>query len=384
MTTHDTVPAIAIIPGEARSLHRTTVHVPSPREDQVAISVIRVGVCGTDREIMQGDIGFAPDGSQELVIGHEVIGRVDAVGDAVTSFEPGDLVTVSVRRPDGCPACGAGEPDMCLWLDYTERGINGANGFMAERILEHEPFVVRIPDQLEAVGVLAEPLTVVEKAVRQAELIQQRLEYWDLKTSLVMGAGPIGILGTLLLRSKGVDVYTVARTPAPNPAAAIIEASGATYISTGSESVANLGKRLSGIDLIIESTGSSSVVFESMRVLGNNGVLVLLSLTGGHKMLEVPADEINTSLVVGNKVVVGSVNAGTVDFVNAVTRLATFESLWPGLAQRMITHRLTVNDDLSAIEQKTEGVIKMVIEFGSASGSASGSAPSSASSSDGG
>lgn len=369
MTSRDTVPAIAITPGQPNSLHRTTIEVPRPNQDQVAISVIRVGVCGTDREIMLGDIGFAPEGSPDLVIGHEVIGRVDAVGDTVTSLEPGDLVTVSVRRPDDCPACQAGEPDMCLWLNYRERGINGANGFMAERIIEHESFVIRIPEELEAIGVLIEPLTVVEKAVRQAELIQRRLTYWNLKTALVMGAGPIGILGTLLLRSKGVDVYTVARTPPPNSAAAIIEASGATYISVNEEPVADLAKRLDGIDLIIESTGASSVVFESMRILGNNGVLVLLSLTGGHKTLEVPADQINTSLVVGNKVVVGSVNAGTVDFVNAVERLGMFEELWPGLTTRMITHRLTVNDDLSAIEQKTDGVIKMVIEFSSASGS---------------
>jgi threonine dehydrogenase-like Zn-dependent dehydrogenase len=364
------VRAIAIIPGQPNSLHRTTIEVPEPDHNQVAISVIRVGVCGTDREILQGDIGFAPQGLDTLVIGHEVIGRVDAVGDAVMSLEPGDLVTVSVRRPDGCPACQAGEPDMCLWHDYTERGISGAQGFMAERIVEDESYVIRIPDELEAIGVLTEPLSVVEKAVRQAELIQRRLKHWNLKTALVMGAGPIGILGTLILRSKGIDVCTFARTPAPNPAAAIIEAAGATYISTREESAADLAKRLEGIDLIIESTGASSVVFESMQVLGNNGVLVLLSVTTGHKTLEVAADQINTSLVLGNKVVVGSVNAGSVDFVNAVERLGRFEELWPGLTGRMITHRLTVDDDLTAIARKDEGVIKMVVEFSSASGSA--------------
>ncbi len=367
------VPAIAITPGQPDSLHRTTIEVPEPGQNQVAISVIRVGVCGTDREIMQGEVGFAPKGMDDLVLGHEVIGRVITVGDAVSSVKPGNLVTVSVRRPDDCPACQAGEPDMCLWHNYTERGISGAHGFMAEQIVEHESYVIRIPDELEAIGVLTEPLTVVEKAVRQAELIQQRLRYWNLKTALVMGAGPIGILGTLILRSKGIDVYTLARTPAPNPAAAIVEAAGATYISTRQESIADLAKRLEGIDLIIESTGSSSVVFESMQVLGNNGVLVLLSITANHKTLDLPADEINTSLVVGNKVVVGSVNANTVDFVNAVERLGTFERLWPGLTLQMITHRLTVNDALTAIEQKAEGVIKMVIEFSSASSSASSS-----------
>ncbi len=367
-----TVSAIATVPGQPDSLRRTTIEVPEPDQNQVAIRVIRVGVCGTDREIMQGDIGHAPEGMADLVIGHEVIGRVDAVGEAVTSLKPGDLVTVSVRRPDGCPACQAGEPDMCLWLNYTERGITGAHGFMAERIVEDESYVIRIPDELEEIGVLTEPLSVVEKTIRQADLIQQRLKYWNLETALVMGAGPIGILGTLILRSKGVTVYTVARTPAPNPAATIVEAAGAAYISTREETVADLAKRLGGIDLIIESTGSSSVVFDSMQLLGNNGVLVLLSITAHHKALTVPADDINTSLVVGNKVVVGCVNANTVDFINAVDRLRMFEDLWPGLTGRMITHRLSTEDDLTAIEHKTEGVIKMVVEFSSASGSASG------------
>ncbi len=369
-----TISAIATVPGQPDSLHRTTIEVPEPGRGQVAIRVIRVGVCGTDREIIQGDVGHAPAGTTELVLGHEVMGRVDAVGDGVTFLQPGDLVTVSVRRPDGCPACRAGEPDMCLWLEYTERGISGAHGFMAERIIEDETWVIKIPDGLEETGVLTEPLSVVEKTIRQAELIQRRLKYWNLKTALVMGAGPIGILATLVLRSNGVTVYTIARTPAPNLAASLVEAAGAVYVSTREESVADLAKRLGGIDLIIESTGSSAVVFESMQVLGNNGVLVLLSITALHKTRTVPADDINTSLVVGNKVVVGSVNANTVDFVGAVERLRMFEELWPGLASRMITHRLTLDDDLTAIEHKTEGVIKMVIEFSSASGSASGRA----------
>lgn len=365
----NTVSAIATIPGQPNSLHRMTIEVPEPDRNQVAISVIRVGVCGTDRDIMQGEVGFAPQGVDSLVIGHEVLGQVDAVGDAVTSLKPGDLVTVSVRRPDDCPACQSGEPDMCLWLKYTERGISGAHGFMAERIVEDESYVIRVPDELESIGVLTEPLSVVEKTVRQAELIQQRMKYWNPKTALVMGAGPIGILSTLVLRSKGIDVHTIARTPAPNPAAAIIEAAGATYISTREESILDLAKRLDGIDLIIESTGSSRVVFESMQILGNNGVLVLLSITTGHTPIDVSADQINTSLVVGNKVVVGCVNAGMVDFANAVERLRKFEELWPGLTVRMITHRLTTDDDLTAIEHKTEGVIKMVVEFGGTLGS---------------
>src|SRR5690606_6675005 len=138
---------------------------------------------------------------------------------------------------------------------------------------------------------------------RQAELIQRRLNHWEPKTAIVLGAGPIGLLGTLLLRSKGVDVWTLARTPGPTAASRIVEASGATYVSTREQSPADLVASLPNVDLILESSGSSQVAFDSMGLLGNNGVLVLLSLTGGEDHTEIPASQLNTSLVAGNKVV---------------------------------------------------------------------------------
>jgi threonine dehydrogenase-like Zn-dependent dehydrogenase len=361
-----TVRAVAISPDSPGSVHLTTLDVPAPGPDQVEIGVIRVGVCGTDRELIRGEIGFPPVGSHELVLGHEVLGRVHTVGANVTDLQPGELVTVTVRRPDGCPACQAGQPDMCIERNYTERGIAGANGFMADRIVEDRRWVIPVPERLEATAVMTEPLTVVEKAVRQAQLIQRRMNWWGLRTALVMGAGPIGILGTLLLRSMGVTVYTLARTPAPNPAATIVEACGATYVSVREQPAVELAASLPNIDLILESSGSSAVVFESMKLIGNNGVLVLLSLTGGHTPQEVDTAVLNTSLVAGNKVVVGSVNAGLEDFTNAVTSLERFDELWPGLTASMITHRFRPEDDLVHATGNLEGGIKSVIEFGGA------------------
>ncbi len=363
MTTSATVRAVAISPDRPGDVHLTTLELPEPGIGEVEITVIRVGVCGTDRELIRGEIGFPPEGQNELVLGHEVVGRITRLGPEVIGFAAGDLVTVTVRRPDNCAACAAGEPDMCLDRNYTERGIAGAHGFMAEKIIENQQWVIKVPDHLESIAMLTEPLTVVEKAVRQAELIQRRLNHWNLKTAIVTGAGPIGLLGTMLLRSRGIDVYTLARTPAPNPAADIVAACGATYVSTRELSAEELASSLPNIDLIIESSGSSALVFESMKLLGNNGVLVLLSLTGGHETNLVPTAELNTSLVAGNKVIVGSVNAGMVDFANAVESLGRFERLWPGLTESMITHRFTLHDDLIAATAKLDGGVKSVIEF---------------------
>lgn len=357
------VRAIAINPGQPDTVHLTTLPHQDPGHGQVELEVIRVGVCGTDRELIRGEIGHPPAGENELVLGHEIIGRVSRIGLGVDKVAVGDLATVTVRRPDDCPACRAGEPDMCLDLTYTERGIAGAHGFMAEKIIEDQQWVIPVPAHLEATGMLVEPLTVVEKAVRQAELIQRRLNYWEPKTAIVMGAGPIGLLGTLLLRSKGVDVWTVARTPGPTAASAIVEACGATYVSSREQSLADLARSLPNVDLVLESSGSSQVVFDAMQLLGNNGVLVLLSLTGGEERHEIPTAHVNTSLVIGNKVVVGSVNAGMVDFVNAVESLDRFEQRWPGLTGSMITHRFTLDDDLGIATSNIPGGIKSVIEF---------------------
>ena len=365
MTTTGNIAALAVHPLQPNTLHHTYVSLPQLEPDDVLIDTIRVGVCGTDREIIRGDLGEAPAGVSELVIGHEVLGRVAEVGTNVTDLNPGDLVTSTVRRPDGCPACEAGEPDMCLWLKYEERGIFRQPGFLAERFVEERRWLIPVPERLEATAVLIEPLTVVEKAVRQAELIQRRLKYWDMQTAVVVGAGPIGLLGTLLLRSKGATVYTLARSAAPSLASAFVEACGATYVSTKAKSLDEVAAEVGNIDLIIESSGNSEVALDAMRILGNNGVQVLLSICGGDHLSELPADKINTSLVIGNKTVVGSVNSGMIDFENAVKRLDQFEELWPGLTETLITNRLKFGPDLdlSKITEKSPNEIKTVIEF---------------------
>ena len=362
----ETIDAVAVYPHEPGSLHRTTLAAPEPDDEDVLVDVIRVGVCGTDREIIHGVLGRPPAGSNQLVIGHEVLGRVAAVGKNVTKVKPGDLTGATVRRPDGCPACLAGQVDMCLWHQYAERGIAGENGFMAQQFVEHEQFIIPIPPALETIGVLTEPLTVVEKAIRQVRLIQQRMPWWSPKTAVVLGAGPIGLLGALLLRSQGVEqVFAVARTPAPNVASAILQAAGAEYVSTQQTPLADLGQRLPQIDIILESTGASEIVFQAMQILGNDGVMALVSLTGGTQTAEIPTDAINAGIVGGNKTIVGSVNAGLEDFTNAVASLQTFEGLWPGLAARMITSRLPLGGDISQIATKAPNEIKMVVEFAS-------------------
>lgn len=363
MTLPTTSRAIAVSPDRPGSVHRTQVAVPAPGPTEVLVQTIRVGVCGTDREIIHGIIGAAPSGIAELVIGHEVLGRVIATGDQVTDLQAGDLVTATVRRPDGCPACAAGQPDMCLWGEYEERGIVHQHGFMTEYWVEDRTWVIPVPKALEHVGVLVEPLTVVEKAVRQVDIIQRRMPWWEPKVAVVLGAGPIGILGTLLLRSRGVEVATVARSEKPNAASAVIEGAGAEYVSTRQESLAALTSRLGNIDIVIESTGATGLALDAMAMLKRDGVLALLSVTGTGTLSEVDAGLLNNGLVAGNNVVVGSVNSGLEDFQRAVERLGTFEQLWPGLLEQMFTERIPFDGDIESIADKAAAGIKTLIEF---------------------
>ena len=357
-------PGIAIHPGQANSLHLTEIPRGEPGPDEVLIRVRQVGICGTDREIIHASFGTAPPGEAALVLGHEMLGEIAAVGADVPDLVPGELITATVRRPDGCPACQAGQPDMCQWLRYTERGIAGLHGFMTETVVEDARWVVGVPRELAHIGVLVEPVSVVEKALRQATLIQRRITAWEPRTALVLGAGPIGLAGTLLLRSRGMEVVTMARRPAPHEAAAIVEACGARYVSLQEASIREVAAGLPPLDLIFEATGSAEPAFAAMEVLGNNGVLMLISGVGGQTELTIPAAAIYRGLMVGNKVVAGSVNSSREDFELAVADLARWEALWPGLASRFITRRLAGLDDYQRILEKPEGDIKTVIEVG--------------------
>ena len=355
-------PGIAIHPGQANSLHLTDIPRGEPGAGEVLMRVRQVGICGTDRELIHGSFGTAPAGEASLVLGHEMLGEVKAVGADVLDFEPGQLVTATVRRPDGCPSCEAGQPDMCQWLNYTERGIAGLHGFMTESVVEDARWVVGVPHELTHIGILVEPLSVVEKALRQASLIQRRIQSWNPKTALVLGAGPIGLLGTLLLRSRGMDVVTMARRPGPHMAAEIVEAAGARYAAMQETSMREVAAELPPIDLIFEATGSAEPGFAAMEILGNNGVLILLSGASRPAELTVPAAAINSSLLRGNKVVAGSVNSAREDFELGVDDLGRFETLWPGLASRLITRRLDGLDDYARILDNPDGDIKTVID----------------------
>lgn len=334
--------AIAVIPGKPNSMHLREVPKPMvaeiPNGRGVLVKVLRVGVDGTDKEINAAEYGAAPAGYDYLITGHESFGIVEQVGANVTEFKPGDYVVATVRRPGHSIYDQIGTYDMTTDDMYYERGINLRHGFLAEYYVDDPEYIVKIPRGLKEVGVLLEPTTVVEKGIGQAFEIQRRLRVWRPRKAAVMGAGTIGLLATLALRLRGLDVTVFGRTPKPYLNSDLIEALGARYESTASLPVLEGAKKYGPFDLIFEATGFSPIVFESMQALAKNGVLVLSSVTGGDKKVEVPADKINLEFVLGNKVMVGTVNANREYFEAGVKDLAQAEAEYRGWLKRLLTH----------------------------------------------
>jgi threonine dehydrogenase-like Zn-dependent dehydrogenase len=334
--------AIAVIPGKPDSVH--LADLPEPRVEDVpegrgvVVRVLRVGVDGTDKEINAAEYGAAPPGFDFLVLGHEGFGRVERVGPNVTDLRPGDYVVATVRRPGGSLYDLLGTSDMTTDDTYYERGINLRHGFLTERYVEDAQYLIRVPSSLREVGVLLEPFTIVQKGLTQAWEIQRRLKVWRPRRAAVMGAGTVGLLATLALRLRGLEVTTFARQPHPSGNSELVEELGARYHSTSESPILEASERFGPFDVVFEATGSSQVVFDAMQTLAKNGVLVLSSVTGGDRMLEVPADRINLDFVLGNKVMVGTVNANREHFEAGVRDLVHAESAYPGWLSRLLTH----------------------------------------------
>lgn len=334
--------AIAVRPGKPNSVH--LADLPKPKLTDVAdgrgvlVKVLKVGVDATDKEINEAKYGNAPPGYDFLVLGHESFGVVAEVGPNVKHVRPGDYVTATVRRPGGSIYDQIGTSDMTSEETYYERGINLLHGFLTEYYVDDAEFIVQMPVGLKHLHVLAEPMSCAAKAVEQAFEVQRRMKVWRPRVAFVLGAGQIGLLSTLVLRLRGLEVFTIARSPAPNLKAEIAEGFGAHYVSTERTPLAELVKNVGRADLIVDATGSSAMAFGAMEHLGHNGVLVWTSITGGQARVELPGDKINIEWVLGNKLLLGSVNANRKHFEKGIRDLALGEVMYPGVIERILTN----------------------------------------------
>jgi glucose 1-dehydrogenase len=345
--------ALTVRVGQANSASVDDVPEPDVASGSMLVRSLAIGVCGTDREIAAGLYGSAPEGREQLILGHESLGQViDAPGDS--GFSPGDWVVGIVRRPDPvpCASCAAGEWDMCRNGLYTERGIKARDGFGSELFRVEPEFAVRIDARLGLAGVLTEPASVLAKAWEHIDRIGRRTSVWEPRTVLVTGAGPVGLLAALFGVQRGLEVHVFDRvTEGPKPA--LVRNLGAHYHGG---SLAGLELRP---DIVVECTGASAVVFDVVGRTGPGGVVCLTGISSRGRTIEIDLGLVNRTLVLENDAVFGSVNANRSHYQAAATALGAADRDW---LTRLITRRVPLRHWSDAFAQSPDDV-KVVIDF---------------------
>jgi glucose 1-dehydrogenase len=346
------VKAITVMPGSPGSIRLDDVPEPSRSEGSILVQTIAVGVCGTDREILEGSFGAGPAPGERLVLGHESLGRVVESPDD-SDVRPGDVVVGIVRHPDPvpCAQCATGEWDMCSNGQYTEHGIKGRHGFGRERFRLQPSHAVRVDASLGMRGVLLEPASIVAKAWDQIERIGARAS-WTPRRVLVLGAGPVGLLAALLGRLRGLEVHVFDRVDT-GPKPALVAALEAKYHNSELDEVCR------DVDVVVECTGAPGLLFDAVRCVAPNGILCLTGVASGSGVLSLDAGAVNNELVLQNNVVFGTVNANRRHYTQAADALARADPAW---LDRLITRRVPLERWREAYE-RLERDVKTVIEF---------------------
>jgi threonine dehydrogenase-like Zn-dependent dehydrogenase len=343
--------AVAVFPSapEVRVVDHPEPQILAP--SQVAIRIREVGICGTDHEIAAGAHGAPPEGAPYLVLGHEALGEVVEVGTSVSRLRRGDLVVPTVRRPCRdmrCRACAAGRPDFCVTGEFVQRGIRGAHGYLAERVVDEQRYMVPVPAELRDVAVLTQPLSVAEAALRLVADVQRRLPWAEdvegstgrseERVAVVIGAGPVGALAALALRVRGYTTVIYSREPRGKKSA-LVESFGIGWASRRDETPEDLAARIGPIDLILDAAGAAPLAFEALPWLGPNGVFVFTGIPGRKGPVPRELASVMPGIVLKNQAVLGVTNPSVDAYRAAVQDLALFARRWPMLLPQLVTRR---------------------------------------------
>ncbi|WP_182873553.1 glucose 1-dehydrogenase [Microbispora sp. H10670] len=347
--------ALTVVPRRAGSLALTEVPDPVPGPGDLLVESVAVGVCGTDREVIAGDYGYAPPGRERLIIGHESLGRVRQA-PAGSGFSPGDLVVGLVRYPDPvpCVACAHGEPDMCRNGRYTMRGLKELDGYASELWSVETDRAVRLDSGLGESGVLLQPASVVAKAWEQIEKIGRR-SWYEPRRVLVTGAGPFGMLAALLGVQRGLDVHVFDFVKG-GPKAALVADLGATYHTGWIEDVVTALKP----DVVVEACGAAEVFTGTLSAIGPYGIVCLTGVTPGSRRITVDVGMLNREMVLENAVVIGTIDSNLRHFTAAAGALAVSNRDW---LARLISRRVPLHSYAGAYERR-ENEVKVVLTFG--------------------
>lgn len=346
--------ALTITPGTADSLAVTDMPTPEPAADELLVTGLAIGVCGTDRELNGGQYGWAPPGEELLIIGHESLGRVEAAPEG-SAFAPGDLIAGVVRRPDPvpCPACAHGEFDMCRNGEYTERGIKELPGFGSEQWVVKQDFSVKLDPSLGRTGVLMEPTSVVAKAWDQVFRVGERA-FFDPASVVIVGGGTIGLLAALLGRQRGLDVHLYNATQRDNKEE-LVDRLGGQFHSGDLPGVLAEVKP----DIVLDTTGDSATLADILEAVTPYQVVCLLSMHDPQEPTGLDLASIGKTIVLDNVAIVGSVNANVDHWKQAAAALAAADEEW---LTSLLSRTVPLSQALEAFEHHP-GDIKVVIDL---------------------
>jgi threonine dehydrogenase-like Zn-dependent dehydrogenase len=341
---------------------------PVPGPNEVLVRVREAGVCGTDRDIVAGKYGIPPAGRSDLILGHENFGVVESVGPKVVGFAPGDAVVATVRRGCGrCRFCLANRSDFCDSGKFTERGIGGADGYFAEHYVESPDYLVHVPPDLTGVGVLLEPLSVVEKALEEGTFVLGRREPTPgypptgPPRALIAGTGAIGLLGAFCLRARGWEVTAIDRHDGTE-SSELLSRLGCQHVNVTTDWDA---LPMGSFDIALEATGSADIDIRLLPTLGPNGVLVLTGIPpadGGSVSVAVGA--LLRALVLRNQAIVGSVNANRTYFERGVTDLGAFREKFGDAIDHLVGERRPLEEYEKLLVDRPSGAAKSVLVVG--------------------
>ena len=355
----------------AKQVELAEIPDPHCQTGQVLVQALETGICGTDREMIQRQIVDVPDNQDYLVLGHEGLGKVVQAPAEQSGLNVGDLVVPIVRRSCGqCNACKTGNVDYCYTGKYTERGIHRQDGFFSTYYADWPSYLVKVPDELEDVAVLAEPLSVTVKAAQIADSLLRRVKFGGYfsqvgkrERALVAGHGAIGLLAMLLLLEQGFEVHVLGRRPTGDFQRGLIEQSGVSYLDATANQAQELVRNEGGFLLILEATGLSEVTFQLAKYLGRNGTMVLTGVPRGPKTVQIDGNTLMANIVRTNQAIIGSVNACVGCFQKALDYLGIFKKKYPNLMSRIITARYLPQQFEEAFARKGRNDIKAVIDF---------------------
>ncbi len=362
-------------------VHAFDIPIPVIKtSDEVLVRVKEVGLDGTDYNMVRYGLKDIAEGRNNLAMGHEMVGVVEATGSAVKSLLPGDAVTMTVRRGCGqCHPCLHNQSDMCMTGLYTERGIHKVDGFLTQFVVDREQYIVKVPPHLVKLAVFTEPLSIAEKGIEQIRIIQSRLpwtcphpdhsflsEKWGMcKIALVVGAGPLGLLATSVLRSAHVHTYVADIVPEDSPKAHLVKHMGAIYLDARGkkpDELAGICCQEGNLDIIFEASGAADTAVELINYMTRSSIYVMTGIPRGDLAIQVDAAQLVRQLVRSNQVIVGSVNSNRSHFEMALGHIETIDSSFDNILAEMITHRFSIRDYQQAFASRDPNHIKTVIE----------------------